>query len=312
MTAPCQVRSRVRQASCLALLGAFLLLAGLVSSPFVLARAAQQSKPAHPPAASANLPPSEKLYLKDGTFEVVSSYKIEGDHVRYYSIERSEWEEIPASLVDWDATKKAQADEARERQEELRKIKKQVQAQQAAAIDVDASIEIKPGLFLPPGEGVYLVDGGSIRQLAQNPAATKLDTGRRITQILVPVPMASKYTVVLLGKNAKLRTRNSEPEFYFRSDDPAQPQLALIHARVKGDERQVEDISSFFGQTSEKAKAIPMTVTPVARGVFRLLPEQDLDPGEYVLAEILPKQQMNLDVWDFGIDPPAKAARQGR
>jgi hypothetical protein len=35
---------------------------------------------------------------------------------------------------------------------------------------------------------------------------------------------------------------------------------------------------------------------------------QALEPGEYVLAEILPGEGMNLYVWDFGMDA-ASAAR---
>ena len=41
-----------------------------------------------------------KLYLKDGGFHVVREYKVEGDRINYYSVERSQWEEIPLELVD--------------------------------------------------------------------------------------------------------------------------------------------------------------------------------------------------------------------
>ncbi len=54
---------------------------------------------------------SQKLFLKDGTYELVSSYEVHGDRVRYYSVERSAWEEIPSSLVDFEATKRAQEEE---------------------------------------------------------------------------------------------------------------------------------------------------------------------------------------------------------
>ncbi len=309
-----QARSRTTPSSHLAALAAFFLLACLASSQSGVARAAQQKKPSQPRApAPANLPPVQKLYLKGGTFELVSSYRIEGDRVRYYSVERSEWEDVPVSLVDWDTTREAQAEEARRKEEELRKVQNEIQVERAAAVDVDASIELKPGLFLPPGEGTYMVDGGAVRQLTRNPASIKLSTGRLITQIVVPAPVIpSKHTVVLSGKHAQFRSRNSEPEFYYRSSDASQPQIALIRVRIKGDRREIEDISSFFGQKSEKAKAIPTAITQITRGLFRFLPEQDLDPGEYVLAEIIPGQGMNLDVWDFGVDPPAKSARRGR
>ncbi len=59
-----------------------------------------------------------KLYLKDGTYHLVREYKVEGDNLRYYSIERSDWEEIPASLVDLNRTKQELADQAESRAEE--------------------------------------------------------------------------------------------------------------------------------------------------------------------------------------------------
>ena len=45
-------------------------------------------------AWAANL----KLYLKDGSFQVVREYQVQTDRVRYYSIERSDWEEDRPSI----------------------------------------------------------------------------------------------------------------------------------------------------------------------------------------------------------------------
>lgn len=41
-----------------------------------------------------------KLFLTDGTWHWVREYQVLADRVRYYSVERSDWEEIPLSLAD--------------------------------------------------------------------------------------------------------------------------------------------------------------------------------------------------------------------
>src|ERR1700737_4012982 len=57
--------------------------------------------------AKARLSHGTKLMLKDGNFQLVRSYERNGERVRYFSVERGDWEEIPAAMVDWDATEKA-------------------------------------------------------------------------------------------------------------------------------------------------------------------------------------------------------------
>jgi len=55
-----------------------------------------------------------KLYLKDGTYQLASEYKVEGDRVRYLSADRGEWEEIPVSLVDLEKTQAVMRESAAE------------------------------------------------------------------------------------------------------------------------------------------------------------------------------------------------------
>src|SRR5580692_10078728 len=72
---------------------------------------ADTSEAQQAPAPNAvPLPKGKKLVMNDGTFQIVREYTRQGDRVRYYSLERSDWEEMPASLVNWDATQKAEAE----------------------------------------------------------------------------------------------------------------------------------------------------------------------------------------------------------
>ncbi len=58
--------------------------------------------------SDAKLPRGKKLVLKDGSFHMVREYKVDGERVRYYSVERSQWEELPTDMVDWPATEQAE------------------------------------------------------------------------------------------------------------------------------------------------------------------------------------------------------------
>ena len=46
----------------------------------------------------------KRLILKDGAYELISEYSIQGDRVRYFSSERHQWEDLPYSMIDWAAT----------------------------------------------------------------------------------------------------------------------------------------------------------------------------------------------------------------
>ncbi len=98
-------------------------------------------------ASAANV----KLYMKDGSYQLVREYQVENDRVRFYSIDRDDWEEVPFALVDLDKTKaeiQARADAARE---EAAAEAAENKAERAARKQI-AAVPADPGVYLI-GEG---------------------------------------------------------------------------------------------------------------------------------------------------------------
>ena len=97
------VRAGILPTRILALVATPLLaLAGIGVAP-----AQHQRTPLEPPVASQPETPQHRtrLFLKDGSYQTVLSFRVVGDRVRYRSAERDgENEEIPLSLVDLPAT----------------------------------------------------------------------------------------------------------------------------------------------------------------------------------------------------------------
>src|SRR5712692_1781078 len=145
------------------------LSTALLAFPRAQSQSPAQSNSQNEPTPQANsaavLPRGKKLCLKDGTFQLVRSYERKGDRVRYYSVERAGWEEIPEAMVDWDATKKAETESAKEQEALRAKVRTQEAAERIMPLDIDASLEIARGVFLPPGEGVFVLEGDYVRPL---------------------------------------------------------------------------------------------------------------------------------------------------
>ena len=287
-----------------------------------------RDEPAARRAAPAGLPRGQKLVLTDGSFQLVRSYEKKGDRVRYFSVERAAWEEIPAAMVDWDATKKAEATDEKTTADLLEKVRIQEAAAKAETpVDVDASLTVAPGVFLPDGEGMFAFEGKSVKRLEQAGSAVRTDKKTVLKQVLSPIPIVpSKRNVEIPGTKAAARLTTSQPEFYLREPAPdadrdssvlrtgrqgvSGPEVALVRAKVKGNKRLLESIRSQFGQQlSQERDEIAIQRWEVAPDIYRFTLSAPLPPGEYALAEIL-EDGLNLFVWDFGVDqtPTSKAA----
>src|SRR5215831_3635860 len=99
---------------------------------------------------------TERLVLKDGSYQSVVKYEVQGDRVHYLSAERYEWEDIPSSMIDWDATKKYEADLSSGKF--VRKREESPEEKEEREKEEANSPEVAAGLRLPGSGGVFLLD----------------------------------------------------------------------------------------------------------------------------------------------------------
>ena len=254
---------------------------------------------AAPRVAWANL----KLCMKDGTCQIVSSYEVRGDRVRYFSVERSDWEEVPTSLVDLDATKRAQ--------EETKAAEKQ-HVEAAKQIDQERfykppaqGMEVAPGIRLPGDDGIFTVDGGRLVRLVQSSGELVTDKKRAAMVLAVPLPVVKTRTLVVLeGAKAAIRLNDPLPLFYVQSADGLGGRLALVRLKPEKESRVVEEVETGRGKnapSTEERVVVSLERKQAAPNLYALKPLEPLEAGEYVLGELV-GDKLSLDVWDFGYE----------
>ena len=242
-----------------------------------------------------------KLYLRDGNYHLVREYQVQGDRIRYYSTERSQWEEIPKELIDLDRTEherkakdERQINEAREEDEEEK-------AERALRREI-ASIPMDPGAYYKVGD--------QIKALPRPDTQVITDKKRRILQIASPVPLIpGKATVVIKGDRSNFLVNEERPDFYLRL--AKEERFGIVSLTSKKDSRVVENISIIpvAKQAVEDRKQMETFEQELASGLYRVWPEKPLPPGEYALieyAETGDVSDVELLVWDFAYKPAGK------
>lgn len=249
-----------------------------------------------------------KLVLKDGSYQLVKSYEVKGARVHYYSLERSDWEDIPTSLVDFPATARAQHERRLEQQKILEEAAKT--EKNTYQFGQNGGHEISPGIVLPSAEGVYAYDGTRVITLLQSQGSIVRDRRRLALNIALPAPiLKGRMLVILPGRAAAVRIPNQQPVFYARFADGAGANIEMLRLKAGKDRREVESMESGLrGKPSEVRSTVPLLEKQIAPGLFQLKPSQPLSPGEYALGEIN-QNKLNLDVWDFGIGSSKPEAR---
>jgi hypothetical protein len=275
---------------------------------------------------------AKRLILKDGSYQLATKWEVKGDRVRYLSAERDEWEELPNSLVDWAATDKFAKDRAAGvPAPEAVEIDKEMQAERHA--EEARTPRVAPDLRLPEDGGVLLLDTFQTQpqlvQLQQNAGElNRRKAENMVRSAIMPIPILSrKQTIELDGPHASAQAHAILPAIYVNlSQDSGstvssqqgqqQPQQAeqswdryrLVRVQSKKDKRIIGEIKiSPLGKTSQEQNLIPTTAQRLTGGWVKVTPDNDLEPGEYALVEMLGNDGMNAYVWDFGVNPSAPA-----
>src|ERR1700686_784751 len=167
---------------------------------------------------------ARRLILKDGSYQSVTKYEIHGERVRYFSAERGEWEEVPKSMVDWDATDKFEqgrlqgklAPEAVELDKELDAERKAEQAR---------SPQVAPGLRLPDEGGIFLLDTyqdqPQLSELQQSGGELDKNTKSNILRAAINPLAGVKQTIELPGAHARIQSHTAVPSLYVNIDTDA-------------------------------------------------------------------------------------------
>jgi hypothetical protein len=310
------------------------------------AAAGQQAPRAQKPLVlkpdSPGLARNHRLILKDGNYQLVREYTIAGDRVRYLSLERGAWEEMPVDLVDWQATRKWELDHATPSGEEASPAMKE-----AAEIDKEEADErarqnaripeVAKGLELPDEDGVFVLDTyqGTPELVELTPVDLNMNAkARRGVNTLNPLA-ASKASLELQGGHAKVHLHVNDPAIYLslNVDDETEPVLshpqtvdtskakAVNNAKhgahsdksgfaiVRVDERRAVRIVGAIkvgptGKITQDENIVPTKVEALpGKHWLKIQPEQPLAIGEYALVEILSASDINQSVWDFRVDP---------
>ena len=261
---------------------------------------------------------TQRLILKDGSYQAVQKYEMQGERVHYLSAERYEWEDIPASLVDWDATKKY--NDALTSGKLHTKIVETPEEKEEREKEAANSPEIAPGLNLPGSGGVFLLDQfqgkAELAEIVQNGSEVNKSAKKKSVLRAAINPLASnKRAFEIKGEHAQTQSHQPRPTIYIDIDEGAPNEAALtdrfrvVRTVVKKDARVIGNVKvSVGGKVSEQISFLPVSVSKLGTGQWiKLIPSQDLAAGEYAVVEMLTPTEMNLYVWDFGVNPNAPA-----
>ncbi len=295
------------------------------------------------PEGSPGTPHRTRLILKDGSYQVVMSYRVRGDRVVIVSAERGgAEEEIPSALVDFEATHRWEKQHATPSADEQGQVPAPVLDPELLKEEAERralSPEVAPDLRLPEQNSVLALDiyrgTEELVPLPQSTGDLNTTTSHNILKGAMN-PMASSHQMVQLrGEKANAQLHVNQPVLYLRANDESgiraggTPLTVDTHGastaeinQVRGhndsqyvivrvDVRQgVRVVASFqvsrYGEVKQQEDLVETTAETLPGGQWvKLTPRAPLLFGEYALVEVISAREVNLGVWDFGVHPTA-------
>ena len=281
-----------------------------------------------------------RLILKDGTYQIVLSYKIVGNVVRYKSAERNgATEDVPLALVDLAATVRWKHEHSAGNDSGPAVLSPELAREEAARAAL--TLEIKPGLRLPDQGSVLVLDTfqdtPELVPMPQEGSDLNKETAHAVQKKAIHPGSSAHEIAEIPGPRSEIQLHVPVPVFYVRIGadlpDPSGGNALVVATHGAGDvqEREaasggaessdyviervdarqdVRVVGSFrlmlLGANRPQPDIIEMREEPQPGGRWlKLTPEQPLEFGEYALVEVLSPQALNLDVWDFGIHADA-------
>jgi len=287
-----------------------------------------------PPSLSAQTLAS-RLILKDGSYQSITKYEINGERVRYFSAERGEWEEVPKAMVDWDATGKYEQGRLTGGPvPEAIELDKEIEAERKAA--EARTPQVAPGLRLSDEGGVFLLDTyqnqPQLAEIQQSGSDLNRSMKSNILRAAINPLAGARQTIELPDAHAKVQSHTAVPSLYVNVEaDQGAPTLAsdaaatgkipadattlppterfkIIRVESKSNKRVAGAVkTAVTGKSKTDERFVAATVTTMTGGWIKIAPIDPLPTGEYAVAEMLGKDSIKLYVWDFGVNPAAPA-----
>jgi hypothetical protein len=234
-----------------------------------------------------------KLYLKDGSYHLVREYQVQPDRVRFYSVERSEWEEMPLDLVDLDKTRTEEAQHKAELAKEAKELSEEDRVEREQQKEI---------LRIPQNPGVYWAEGNETKAIKVAESTVHTNKGRSVLKVLSPIPAVSgKATLEIDGTHSLNVFSNPEQEFYIQLSDVER--FGIARLKPKAGVRIVENLTIMpvtkdIVEEPEMVEIFQKQLTP--DGLYKIWPKSPLESGEYAVVQYA-VGKLDMQVWDFAV-----------